>query len=115
MCATYTTGLLAVLKASASRYTCGIVPTRKGMSTLNSECSVAIRLKLPSGCRKWFCMSTMMRAERVMSGPMGGDGIGGILGRVKVRELSIADHYVAAGQRIARRSPLSVIRPDGGT
>ena len=41
------------------------------MSMLNSGCSAARRPKLPSGCRKSFCMSTIMRAERLMSGPIG--------------------------------------------
>jgi hypothetical protein len=41
---------------------------RKSMP--NAECSPASRLKLPSGCGKSFCMSTMISAERRMSGPL---------------------------------------------
>ena len=41
---------------------------RKSMP--NGECSPASRLKLPSGCGKSFCMSTMISAERRMSGPL---------------------------------------------
>src|ERR1700710_667860 len=97
MWATYKTGLAAARKESARRFTCGIVLTRKGMSMLYSGCSVAIRLKLPSGCRKSFCMSTIIRAERVMSEPIGGDCIGCILRRAEGLRISIANRWVVAG------------------
>src|SRR5262252_6692664 len=40
------------------------------MSIFASGCSRAIWLKLPSRCRKSFCMSTMIKADFRMSGPV---------------------------------------------
>src|SRR6185436_4868257 len=65
------TGRLAARKASASFLTCGMVPVRKGTSILAAGFSRATWPKLPSRCRKSFCMSTMRRADFSISAPMG--------------------------------------------